>query len=69
MEMHQQVILRLKEELDKETHRLHTCSFYALTFLAHMIRNNQLVKGICFGNTEIKQVLYADDITLFIKDI
>ena len=34
-----------------------------------MIRNNQMVKGICFGNTEIKQVLYADDITLFIKDM
>ena len=30
--MHQQVILRLKEELDKETHYLHTCSFYALKF-------------------------------------
>ena len=40
-----------------------------IEILAHMIRNNQLVKGICFGNTEIKQVLYADDITLFIKDM
>ena len=40
-----------------------------IDILAHNIRNNHLVKGICFGNTEMKQVLDADDTTLFIKDM
>ena len=39
-----------------------------IEILAHMIRNNQQVKGISFGQTEVKQVLYADDITLFLSD-
>ena len=37
--------------------------------LAHMIRNNHRVKGISFGNRKVRQVLYADDITLFVSDL
>ena len=42
--------------------------FLCVEILAHTIRNNNLVKGITFGNTEVKQVLYAYDVTLFSKD-
>ena len=32
------------------------------------IRNDDNIKGIKLGQSEIKQVLYADDITLFLQD-
>ena len=37
--------------------------------LTHCIRNDNLVKGIRFGETEIKQILYADDMTIFVEDL
>ena len=37
--------------------------------LAHCIRCDNMVKGIRFGGTEIKQVLYADDMTIFVQDM
>ena len=37
--------------------------------LSHCIQKDNLVKGIHFGDTEIKQVLYADDMTIFVRDI
>ena len=41
----------------------------AIELLAHYIRIDENIKGIGFGKREIKQVLYADDITLFLKDM
>ena len=40
----------------------------AIEILTMCIRNDKNVRGIKLGETEIKQVLYADDITLFLKD-
>lgn len=37
--------------------------------LAKVIQNDNLVLGLRFNGTEVKQVLYADDITLFIQDL
>ena len=36
--------------------------------LAAMVRQNKEIKGLTFGNFEIKQCLFADDITYFLKD-
>ena len=33
-----------------------------------MVRQNKKIKGLTFGNFEIKQCLFADDITYFLKD-
>ena len=40
----------------------------AIEILANTIRNDNKIKGFRFGEHEIKQILYADDFTLFIKD-
>ena len=40
----------------------------AIEILANTIRNDNTIKGFRFGEHEIKQILYADDFTLFIKD-
>ena len=41
----------------------------AIELLAHEIRRDKIIKGIRFGEHEIRQVLYADDMTIFVKDI
>ena len=40
----------------------------AIEVLALEIRRDSDIRGITFGNNEIKQILYADDISLFVKD-
>ena len=40
-----------------------------IEILANSIRNDTQVLGLPFGEKEVKQVLYADDITLFVQDI
>ena len=40
----------------------------AIETLAQVIRKDENIKGIQFGEHEIRQILYADDISLFIKD-
>ena len=40
----------------------------AIEILTLCIRNDNNIKGIKLGQSEIKQVLYADDITLFLQD-
>ena len=40
----------------------------AIEILTLRIRNDDDIKGIKLGQNEIKQVLYADDITLFLQD-
>ena len=37
--------------------------------LTHCIRNDNMVKGIHFGQSEVKQILYADDMTIFVQDL
>ena len=41
----------------------------AIEILAHAVRRDNGIKGIIFGKSEIRQVLYADDMTIFLKDI
>ena len=41
----------------------------AIEILAHAVREDRILKGFKFGEQEVKQVLYADDITLFVRDI
>ena len=45
------------------------CVLLAIEILAHVVREDRILKGFKFGEQEVKQVLYADDITLFIRDI
>lgn len=40
-----------------------------IEILAHSIRNESAIHGITFDNVQVKQILYADDMTLFVKDI
>lgn len=40
----------------------------AIEILTLCIRNDKNIRGIKLGQNEIKQVLYADDITLFLQD-
>ena len=40
----------------------------AIETLAQAIRKDTIINGIQFGEHEIRQILYADDITLFLKD-
>ena len=40
-----------------------------IEILAHAIRKDTEILGLPFGTTEVKQVLYADDITLLVQDI
>ena len=39
-----------------------------IEILAHALRNDNTIKGINLGSYEVKQVLYADDMTIFIRD-
>ena len=41
----------------------------AIELLAHYIRKDVTVEGVSIGTRVIKQVLYADDMTLFLKNI
>ena len=40
----------------------------AIEILAQTIRKDVTIKGLCFGEHEVRQILYADDISLFVKD-
>ena len=33
------------------------------------MREDRIFKGFKFGEQEVKQVLYADDLTLFVRDV
>ena len=37
--------------------------------MAHAVREDIIFKGFKFGEQEVKQVLYADDLTLFVRDV
>ena len=39
-----------------------------IEIIAHKIRNDNSVQGIRFGDCEVKQVLYADDMTIFVAN-
>ena len=39
-----------------------------IEILAYSIRKDSAIRGIRFGDIEVKQVLYADDMTLFVRD-
>ena len=41
----------------------------AIEVLAHAIRRDNGIKEITFGKSEIRQELYADDMTIFLNDI
>ena len=41
----------------------------AIELLAHAIRKDAGIKGFQFGKHEVRQISYADDCTLFVKDI
>ena len=41
----------------------------AMEILAHRVRQDDTIIGFKFGDYEIKQILYADDVTLFVKDV
>ena len=40
----------------------------AIEILASAIREDEIITGFKFGENEVRQVLYADDLTLFVKD-
>ena len=40
----------------------------AIETLAQVVRKDKSIKGFSFGKHEVRQILYADDITLFVKD-
>ena len=40
-----------------------------IEILANVIRNDKGVMGIPLDKNEVKQVLYADDVTIFVKDV
>ena len=40
----------------------------AIETLAQVVRKYKSIKGFSFGKHEVRQILYADDITLFVKD-
>ena len=40
----------------------------AIEILACAVRGDKIIKGFTFGEYEVRQVLYADDLTLFVKD-
>ena len=39
-----------------------------IEILACAVREDKIIKGFKFGEHEVRQVLYADDLTLFVKD-
>ena len=36
--------------------------------MAHALRNDKDIKGVEFDNSEIRQILYADDMTMFVRN-
>ena len=40
----------------------------AIEILACAVRKDEIIEGFKFGENEVRQVLYADDLTLFVKD-
>ena len=68
MKAFQRDILISSEGFDKVTRSLHICSLIIIEILAHVLRNEDKIKGINFGDFEVKQILYADDMTLFVRD-
>lgn len=40
-----------------------------IEIMAHRVRYDNSIKGLCFGDNQVKQVLYADDMTLLVEDI
>ena len=69
MEVTQQDILALIGGCDREIPCRHIYFLLAIEILANTIRNDKTINGFQVGEYEIKQVLYADDFTLFMKDI
>ena len=41
----------------------------AIEVLARMIRKTHSIQGMEIGNLELKLVMYADDMTIFLKDL
>ena len=41
----------------------------AIEILAHAVRADIIFKGFKFGEQEVKHILYADDLTLFVRDV
>jgi len=41
----------------------------AIEILAQAVRTDQKIEGFKFGEHEVRQVLYADDLTIFVKDV
>ena len=41
----------------------------AIEILAHTLRNDDIIEGFRFGEQEVRQVLYADDLTIFVKNV
>ena len=39
----------------------------AIEILANALRNDEFIEGFKFGDQEVRQVLYADDLTIFVK--
>ena len=40
----------------------------AIEILAQALRKDDVIKGIQFDNFEVRQILYADDMTLFVRN-
>ena len=40
----------------------------AIEILAQVLRKDDVIKGIQFENFEVRQILYADDMTLFVRN-
>ena len=40
----------------------------AIEILATVVRNDEVSKGVNIGGIEVKQVLYADDMTIFVRN-
>ena len=67
MVTHQQVILYW--ERDKTGRPFIPISiYYALKMLAQAIRSEESIHGIFFDNAQIKEILYTDDLTSFVRN-
>ena len=69
MEVTQQDMLASIEGCDREDPLSPYLFLLAIKILANTIRIDKTINGFQVGEYEIKQVLYADDFTLFMKDI
>ena len=41
----------------------------AIEILAQVLRKDNIIKGVHFDNFEVRQILYADDMTLFVQNV